>query len=82
MGTARLEGNGLPDECPVYEDQNEAYEGFDPDTMTSNELMTLIQTTMLRAPEEDMFNVIVDFNKIGRRTFTTLNADVSALTKG
>ncbi|KAF3062697.1 hypothetical protein CFAM422_010802 [Trichoderma lentiforme] len=56
--------------------------GFNSDTITSKNLFTLIQTTVLKAPEEDMFNVILDFNKIDRRAFTTLNAYVSALTKG
>lgn len=54
-------------------------EGFDSDKMTSKQLLALIQTTILRVSQIDMFHIISDFYRSNRQAFTSLDAYVMSL---
>ncbi|PON22268.1 hypothetical protein TGAM01_v208949 [Trichoderma gamsii] len=49
-------------------------EGFGSDKMTSRQLLALIQTTVLRVSQSDMFNIISDFTRSNRESFASLDA--------
>lgn len=56
-----------------------ADEGFDSDKMTSKQLLALIQTTVLRISQIDMFHIISDFYRNNRQAFASLDAYVTSL---
>lgn len=75
-----LKATGLPMNAPSMKIRIKLeHEVFDFDEMTPRQLSVLIHITVLGAPQEYIFNIIVDLNRINRQASTSLDAYMTSL---